>query len=212
LPRSILVIIDDQFQTIIKPVETSLRIKASKFIGYAVPVETPDRFKEILQLRAKEYHDATHHCWAYRIILDENVDHASSDAGEPSGTAGKPILLAIEGRDLVNVGVIVTRYFGGTKLGTGGLARAYANCTDLTLDAAKIITEIITTKITCQFPYDYTNIVMRTVDRYNGTVISSYYDKDADLTISLPRSQIDSFKKELSNACRGNIQFTNHNI
>lgn len=210
LSRSNLVIINDQFQTIAKPVEASLRIKASKFIGYAVPAGTPDRFKEILQLRTKEYHDATHNCWAYRIVGNERVNHASSDAGEPSGTAGKPILSVIEGRDLVNVGVIVTRYFGGTKLGTGGLARAYADCANLTLDAANVVTKVITDKISFHFLYDYMNVVMRTIDRYEGTIVSSQYGEDADLVISIPRSQIDSFKTELTNACHGNIRFNHH--
>jgi len=199
---------DDRYQTIEKPAEASIRVKGSRFLGMAFPVQTAEQFKQVFQERTKRYHDATHHCWAYRILVDDKIVVASSDAGEPSGTAGKPILSVIEGRNLINVGVIVTRYFGGTKLGTGGLARVYADCTNRTLDSVAIITHIIHEQIVLRFPYEMMNAVMRIINRYDATMVHSDYEPNPKLTVMIPKSHVIKFQRELSDACRGNIEFT----
>jgi uncharacterized YigZ family protein len=198
---------DDQYLTIRKPSETVIRVKASRFLGLAVPVAGIDGFRVKLQERSKLYRDATHHCWAYRIICDDKVVVGSNDAGEPSGTAGKPILSVIEGRGLLNTGVIVTRYFGGTKLGVGRLARAYAECANHTLDMAAVVKEVLRTQITVCFPYDNTNEVMRTIDRFGGKVVESRYGKSAQVTITVPRSLMSQLQEKLRDACRGDIDF-----
>ena len=198
---------DDQYYTIEKSAEASIRVKGSRFLGMAFPVQTAEQFKQVFQERTKRYHDATHHCWAYRILADDKVLMASSDAGEPSGTAGKPVLSVIEGRNLLNVGVIVTRYFGGTKLGTGGLARAYADCANRTLDSVSVVVKTITEPVLIQFPYEAMNIIMRMIDKYDGSVIDSNYETHPRLSVSIPRSRVSKFKRELMAACRGNLQF-----
>ncbi len=197
----------DQYKIIKKSVEASIRVKGSRFLGRAFPVEDAVGFKDVLQIRSKEYHDATHHCWGYRVISGDRIDEASSDAGEPSGTAGKPILSVVSGRNLFNVGVIITRYFGGTKLGTGGLVRAYGECAGATLDRAQVITKVILGTLVCRFPYDLMNTVMRIMDRYQGAVTGSDYALDAKVTITVPRSKIPLMKADLFDACRGNIEF-----
>jgi uncharacterized YigZ family protein len=203
-----LIIIDDKYYTVGKSAESSLRIKGSRFLGFAVPVDLAERFKSILQERTKRYHDATHHCWAYRILADDKVVATSSDGGEPSGTAGKPILSVIQGRNLMNAGVIVTRYFGGTKLGTGGLARAYADCASRTLDRANIVSQIIREEVMLRFPYEMMNVVMQIIDRYKAVIVHSDYEQNPKLTVMVPRSQVVHFQKELADGCRGNIEFT----
>ena len=140
-------------------------------------------------------------------MVDDRIEIGSGDAGEPSGTAGKPILSTIEGRNLLNVGVVVTRYFGGTKLGTGGLARAYADCANITIDAAEILSQIVSANITIRFPYDYMNGVMRIVERIGGRVTNSVYEQDATLKVTIPRSESDRFQHEVMEACRGNVKF-----
>jgi uncharacterized YigZ family protein len=187
--------------------EASFRLKGSRFLGLAFPAETVERFKQRLQERSKQYHDATHNCWAYRILIDDRIEVGISDAGEPSGTAGKPILSTIEGRNLLNIGVVITRYFGGTKLGTGGLARAYADCANLALDASEVISRIISSQITIRFPYDHVNGVMRIIQKFGGKIENSTYDQDAALRITIPRSQTEHFRQEILDACRGNVKF-----
>ncbi len=199
----------DQYKTIRKSVEALIRVKGSRFLGWAFPISDPEGFKGILQNRGKDYHDATHHCWAYRVFSEDRIEEASSDAGEPSGTAGKPILSAISGRDLCNVGVIVTRYFGGTKLGTGGLVRAYGECAGVCLDQAQVITKVVRDTLVCRFPYDLMNLVMRIMDRHQGTITASDYAQDAKVTFTVSRSKIEVLKADLFDACRGNIKFLN---
>jgi uncharacterized YigZ family protein len=198
---------DDQYLTIKETAEASIRIKGSRFLGLAFPVETSERFKQVLQGRSKQYHDATHNCWAYRILGNDRIKSVASDAGEPSGTAGKPILSTIEGRNLLNVAVIVTRYFGGTKLGTGGLARAYADCANMTLDESEVISRVISSQITIRFPYDHVNGVMRIIEKFGGRIEDSVHDQEATLSIAIPRSQEDHFRRRLTDACRGNVKF-----
>ncbi len=197
----------DEYKTIRKSVEVSIRVKGSRFLGRAFPVVDAVEFKNVLLQHRKEYHDATHHCWGYRVISGDRIEDASSDAGEPSGTAGKPILSVVSGRDLCNVGVIVTRYFGGTKLGTGGLVRAYGECAGATLDRAQVITKVIRDLLVCCFPYDLMNTVMRIMDRHQGTVSDSDYAQDAKVTFTVPRSKIELMKADLFDACRGKIEF-----
>jgi uncharacterized YigZ family protein len=199
----------DQYKTIKKSTVAMIRVKGSRFLGYAFPVDNSKEFRGVLSQRGKEYHDATHHCWGYRILVEDRVEEMSSDAGEPSGTAGKPILSVISGRDLCNVGVIITRYFGGTKLGTGGLTRAYGECTTAVLDQAQVITKVVRDTLVCRFHYNSIHVVMRILDRYQGTVVESDYSQDASLTITVPRSKMSQMKADLTDACRGAIEYNN---
>jgi uncharacterized YigZ family protein len=127
---------DDHYRALASRVEFRHKIERSEFLGVAVPVVEETAFFAELESVSKQYFDATHHCWAFRLLANERS--RSSDAGEPSGTAGKPILAAIEGAGLYDTAVIVVRWFGGIKLGTGGLSRAYRDTAAKTLEHASI--------------------------------------------------------------------------
>jgi len=124
----------DEYYTIARPASAEIKVKGSRFIGETFLVSTPDDALDRLETVRKREHAATHHCYAYRVGLGDQPTFKYSDDGEPNGTAGKPIYDAVCGRDLTSTLLVVTRYFGGTKLGTGGLARAYADTAGLALD------------------------------------------------------------------------------
>lgn len=126
----------DPYRTIASPAEASVRIQRSEFRAFAYPLGAEESFSDLLRSVEKKHFDATHHCWGYRLLIADDVRARSSDAGEPSGTAGKPILSAIESAELYDVAVIVVRWFGGVKLGTGGLGRAYREAAQQALATA----------------------------------------------------------------------------
>ncbi len=157
------------FQTIKSCVEAEITEKKSKFICHAYHVESVDEAEEILRNLRKEYHDARHNCFAYRVIKDD-VSRASDD-GEPSGTAGMPMLNILNGRNLSNILVVVTRYFGGILLGTGGLVRAYSLATTLALDSASIVTQ--TCGLEARFFIDYRDLEeLKYILKNRGIVIT----------------------------------------
>lgn len=128
----------DEYLTISKPSEGLFKDRGSKFLAFAYPVSSEDEIKEIQEHLRSEYHDARHHCYAYMLGKDKNVFRANDD-GEPSSTAGKPILGQIKSYDLTNILIVVIRYFGGTKLGVSGLINAYKTAAEEALKNAKII-------------------------------------------------------------------------
>lgn len=142
------------FQTIKENVEAEITEKKSKFICHAYHVESVEEAEEILRRLRKEYHDARHNCFAYRVIKDDTS--RASDDGEPSGTAGMPMLNILNGKNLSNILVVVTRYFGGILLGTGGLVRAYSLATTMALDSANIVTQIL--GLEAKFFVDYKDL------------------------------------------------------
>lgn len=125
---------DDRYFTIRQPARHEIKVKGSRFIGECAEADSAERALDILEAIRRREHAATHHCYAWRVGLFDDITFKYSDDGEPSGTAGRPIYDNICGHDLNNILVVVTRYFGGTKLGTGGLARAYADTAGLALD------------------------------------------------------------------------------
>ncbi|MDZ7795955.1 MAG: YigZ family protein [Candidatus Marinimicrobia bacterium] len=129
-----------KFRTISRTSESKINIKGSKFLGFAYPLENEEEVNTILASLRKKYYDATHHCYAWQVGYGKDMRFRYHDDGEPSGTAGKPIYMAVTHRELTNILVVSVRYFGGTKLGTGGLARAYGQSASLALDKAKTIT------------------------------------------------------------------------
>ena len=133
---------DDLYKTILKPAESNLRDHASKFIGYLYPVRNEEEIKNILSELKKQYYDATHHCYAYRLGTKGEIFRANDD-GEPSGSAGKPILNQLLSAQVTNTLAVVVRYFGGTKLGIPGLISAYKEATKEALNAATIIEETV---------------------------------------------------------------------
>jgi uncharacterized YigZ family protein len=162
----------DDFLTLAESGEAQTRVKASVFLATAWPVETEEEARAILAAREKAMWDATHHCNAWK--LRGGVSRAN-DAGEPGGSAGAPILAAIEGAGLVDVLVIVTRWYGGTKLGVGGLVRAYGDAAALALEAAPKRIGTAAERLRVRYPYAHTAAVMRVVERAGAAAIEHGY-------------------------------------
>lgn len=187
----------DEFQTIGQESHAEIKIKGSSFIGVAAPVLDKSAAEAVLESLSKKYYDATHHCYAYTLGVEPHQSTRYSDDGEPSGTAGRPILQAIRGKNLTDLIVVVTRYFGGTKLGTGGLTRAYSDCAQATLDQAVVITKIITGTVRIAYPYTETNAVMRLIQSVNGRIVHSEYGQAVSLTVEVRLREIGAFKANL---------------
>lgn len=166
--------------------------KGSKFIGLSYPVQSEEEVRNILTDLKKEYHDARHYCFAY-VIGTENVVVRSSDDGEPSNSAGKPILTQIEIRELRNILVVVIRYFGGTLLGVGGLINAYKTAASEALENAKIITQVIKQRYSLIFHYPQMNSVMSLVKEPGINVVSKNLDNRCTLIIDIPFTQVEAF-------------------
>ena len=150
----------DTYKSIAEPAEGRFKDNGSRFIALAYPVETEDEIKEIVQRLKKEYHDARHHCYAWRLGLDGEPWRANDD-GEPSGSAGRPILGQIDSAGLSDILVVVVRYFGGIKLGIPGLIRAYKTSTADALASARVIEKVAGRWYTLHFPYDSLPAVMK---------------------------------------------------
>lgn len=151
---------DDTFRTIKKTSEGLFKDKGSRFISFAFPVNTEDEIKDILQTIRKEHHSARHHCYAWRLGAEKLLYRANDD-GEPSSTAGKPILGQIQFFDLTNILIIVVRYFGGTLLGVSGLINAYRNSALDAINQAEIIEKIVEKWLLIEFDYKALNEVMK---------------------------------------------------
>lgn len=178
-----------KFFTIGREGEGVYREKMSRFLAFALPATSVDEAKECIALYANKYHDARHVCWAYMIGADR-LTYLSSDNGEPSGTAGKPILGQINSLGLTNVVVIVVRYFGGIKLGTSGLIVAYREAARLALEDAGTVEGREMTTMSVTFPYLAMNDVMKLVKGAPSSdavsIISQEFDNTCTLTLSLP--------------------------
>lgn len=151
----------DHYQTLAARTAFRHKIERSEFLGIAIPVAREEEFFDELHRIEKQHFDATHHCWAFRLRAGEDVHARSSDAGEPSGTAGKPILVAIEAAGVSDVAVVVVRWFGGIKLGTGGLSRAYRETAAETLRLAQRLDRYVYTRFRVVVPFDAFGIVYR---------------------------------------------------
>jgi uncharacterized YigZ family protein len=158
------------YTTIEKAGTAEFRDRGSRFIGYAFPVTSVEQFKKELEQIKKEHPKATHHCFAYRIGLDGNSFRVNDD-GEPSGSAGKPILGQIDSKELVNVGVVVVRYFGGTMLGVPGLINAYKTTASVVLQTIPFVQKTIERSYQLQFDYTMINEVMMVIKQCNCTLL-----------------------------------------
>jgi uncharacterized YigZ family protein len=197
----------DEFQSLSEPAQSCIKIKGSRFLGHAAPAESPEMAQKIISEISKKFYDATHNCFAWRIGCGQEPVFRYNDAGEPSGTAGLPIFQTIEGRGLTNLVVIVTRYFGGTKLGTGGLVRAYRDATGATLDQAKIITKIIETSFSLNFTYPRTGEIMHLLENLGARITNSDYTTDVTLQISIRKSRAENLKTRLVELTNNAIKF-----
>ena len=176
---------DYSYYTIEKSSVAEFKDRGSKFMAYAYPVTDIAEFKERLASIKKEHPKATHHCFAYRIGLDRNNFRVSDD-GEPSGTAGKPILGQIDSKELTNVGIVVVRYFGGTLLGVPGLINAYKTTATVVLQTLPFIQKPIELNYRLQFDYTMMNPVMMIIKQFNCTVLQQEAQLFCMLTIGIP--------------------------
>jgi uncharacterized YigZ family protein len=179
----------DFYYTIEKSAVAEFKDRGSKFIGYACPIKNVEEFKDRLNEIKKEHPKATHHCFAYRLGLDGNIFRVSDD-GEPSGTAGRPILGQIDSKELVNTLVVVVRYFGGTLLGVPGLINAYKSAAALALQIAPQAQKQVEKEFTVQFDYTQVNEVMTLVKQYNCRVVRQEMQLFCNMTIAIPKNRV----------------------
>ncbi len=193
----------DEFLVPSKPVQQEIKVKGSRFIASIERIHSAEEAEEIVERYRKRYHDATHNCFAFR--LDDTVFRYSDD-GEPSGTAGKPILQVIDSRELKQILIIVTRYFGGTKLGTGGLIRAYSEAASNALARLKVKIVVRTVLLTLQLKYEQEPFVRKFLDRFGGRIADSRYSDAIELEILLPESRQKGFMEELKEATHSTVK------
>jgi len=180
---------DDIYYTIEKTATAEFKDRGSKFVGYACPVKTVVECKEKLNEIKKEHPKATHHCFAYRIGLDGNTFRVSDD-GEPSGTAGRPILGQIDSKGLTGTLVVVVRYFGGTLLGVPGLINAYKSAASLALQMTPVAQKQVEKEYRVQFDYASVNDIMMLVRQYNCRVVQQEMQLFCYMILAIPTNRV----------------------
>jgi uncharacterized YigZ family protein len=181
-------LIKDTYNTLALESEGIYKEKGSKFIAYAAPIQLESDFAAFLERIKKAHPKARHHCFAWRLGMDKNVYRANDD-GEPSGTAGRPILNQIDSFQLTNVGIVVVRYFGGTLLGTSGLIQAYKESSADALKQGQIVEKTIHDIIEVRFGYDKMSDVMNAVKKLEITVLSQVFEESGLLVLSIRQSE-----------------------
>jgi uncharacterized YigZ family protein len=197
----------DQYWTPKDLARSKLKIKGSIFIASVFPVTSESEARERIKKVSKETFDATHHCFAYKIKADEGEIVKYSDAGEPHGTAGSPILSAIESEELFNVLVVVTRYFGGTKLGTGGLSRAYRQTAQAVLKGCQKVKKFVTFEFPCQFHIRYMGRVTQILARFDCRILEKSFQDKVSMKVEVRKGNLDKLKRELLESTNGQIEF-----
>ena len=203
---------NDSYTTLKGKTSSEIKVKGSRFIGYATTIRDKQEAESFIGKISRKHHDATHNCFAYRIGIGDRAVFRYSDDGEPSGTAGKPILEAIDGRELAHTVCVVTRYFGGTKLGTGGLARAYGECAAVTLDQGDKIKKYLTHTVRIAFEYDLTGVIMGLVSEYECKIESTHYKTDTDMTLIVRLSLLERFRQALIDATAGKVKILGEEV
>lgn len=199
---------DDSIRTLAKSVKVESKVKGSRFIAEALPIESVEEAEQSLKTIRKREHAASHHCYAYQIGLGNNTKFRYADDGEPSGTAGKPIYDCVTGRGLTNVLTVVTRYFGGTMLGTGGLARAYGKAAGLALDKAGVKTVYITDRLSMQFDLKFYDKILQLLNKYDAREITSGFSDVSRLSVAIRKSKTKIFLEEVTNLTHGQIKIS----
>ena len=193
---------EDVYLTLRKGVEAEIKVKGSRFLAEAMPAADEDTAEAAIAAIRKREYNATHHCTAYRIGPAAGLCRFNDD-GEPSGTAGPPILRQIEARDLTNTLVVVTRYYGGTKLGTGGLIRAYGEAASLALDAAPVQQCILRERLRLRFGYDDTSPAMHSISQFDAEIQETHYSDATEIIVGVRCSQVEGFLNTYTNALGG---------
>ena len=180
----------DHYHTIEKPTFAEFSDRGSRFLAYAFPINTTEDFKQRLKGLKKEHPKAVHHCFAYRLGTDRN-NFRSTDDGEPSGSAGKPILGQIDSRQLTNIAIVVVRYFGGTLLGVPGLINAYKTSASFALQLTPIIQKPVLVNYALLFDYTLMNEVMMVVKKFGCVVLENEMQLFCRMLIGIPKEKLD---------------------
>lgn len=186
----------DAYKTIKQESEGTYSELRSKFLAFAHPVTTVEEAMALVERYQKEYYDARHVCWAY-MLGAERTTFRSNDNGEPSGTAGKPILGQINSLELTDVIVLVVRYFGGVKLGTSGLIVAYRTAAAEALSNAEIVDRTVDVEYTFTFEYPFMNGIMKVVREMEVRIVSQSYDMDCSMKLSIRKGKLDELKERI---------------
>lgn len=197
----------NSFRTVYKifgPVE--YKDKNSRFISFLLPVNTSVEADTILKAMKKRYHDSNHVCFAYRIGNGKEEYFRYSDDGEPSGTAGIPIYNELKGEELFNVLLVVVRYFGGIKLGTGGLTRAYSRSAREVIGISIVKSEVIRRRVEIEAEFDMIGEIMKSVDRFSVSIIDqSFNDKGVKIILDIPEASYSEVREYIRNTTKGKI-------
>ncbi len=186
----------DLYKTITGVAEGYYTEKRSKFYAFAHPVETTDEVKEIVAQYRKKYYDARHVCYAY-MLGAERQDYRANDDGEPSSTAGKPILGQINANELTNILIVVIRYYGGVNLGTGGLIVAYRTAAAQAIANSEIVERQVEELVTFDFPYVMMNDVMKVIKDMGPRIVSQQYDNTCSIVLSIRKSEAEQLRNRL---------------
>jgi uncharacterized YigZ family protein len=189
----------DTYFTLSIPSESLYKVKGSKHFGFAYPVQTEEQIKRYLEELRKTHHTARHHCYAWR--LGASLTHfRANDDGEPSNSAGKPILGQIQSFELTDVLIVVVRYFGGTKLGVGGLIDAYRTAARMAIEAGEITERQVMTSLTAHFPYPLLGGVMKVLKDFNLELGEHQFEMECSVRVSVPRADADRVRVALEDA------------
>ena len=168
---------EDTYRSIDKPSTGIYKEKGSKFLSFAYPVDSEEEIQELIHQLKKQYYDARHHCYAY--VLDKDMDtYRANDDGEPNHSAGDPILGQIRSNELSHILIVVVRYFGGTKLGVGGLIRAYKTAAAEAISSANTVIRTVMVPFSITFDYLSMDEIMRTIKRYDLKIIAQEFDNN----------------------------------
>lgn len=187
----------DTYKTIVSISEAVFTEKRSKFIAIAVPVRTVEEIKSYIEEYLKKYYDARHLCYAY-MLGHKRLIYRANDNGEPSGTAGKPILGQINSNELTDILIMVVRYFGGIKLGTSGLIAAYKQAAAMAIDEATIIEKTVDEEVSFSFEYPFLNDVMRIVKEESPEIVKQEFDINCTMSLRIRQSFVPRLKDRLS--------------
>ena len=200
----------DEYLTIKNLAQSKLKIKGSIFIAFALSVSSEKEARDWIKKISKETFDATHHCFAYKIKIEQSPAKGGikySDAGEPRGTAGSSILSAIESEKLSNVLVVVTRYFGGTKLGTGGLSRAYRLSAQTVLRDCEKIKKFVTARLSFQFHISQVSKMHQVLSRFDCRILEESFEDNMTLKVEVRKGNLEKLKRMLLESTNGQIKF-----
>ncbi len=190
-----------------KILEGNYSVDGSKYFGYGFPVSSLKQIKSNIKIIKTQHSTSDHICYAYRILGKNSIEEYVSDANEPKGSAGYPILNVIRQKNIINVIILIVRYFGGNKLGIRGLIKSYSMASKITIDSAILEPYIEEIVVVVSHNYKYQKIIQHTLKKLNGKILSQKYSNDIKSTVSVPKNKSEKFINQLSDTSKGEITF-----